>query len=83
MTGVVLNRFLEPLAECFTSEVADRIVRLRTDPAVQQRIDELATKANEGQLTADESAEYEEFVEGIDLLGIVKAKARTRLLRKD
>jgi DNA-binding transcriptional LysR family regulator len=33
----------------------------------------------EGQLTDDERQEYEEFVENIDLMGILKARARTVL----
>lgn len=38
-------------------------------------------KANEGELTAEEQIEYEQYVEGIDLLGIFKAQARLALLR--
>ena len=56
---------------------------LRPDPAWQLQIDELAAKANEGQLTPEESRLYEELIEGIDLLAIVKAKARARLLKQD
>ena len=54
-------------------------MNLQLDSQSQARLDELAAKANEGQLTDDERQEYEEFVEGIDLMGILKARARTVL----
>jgi hypothetical protein len=57
-----------------TPEVSQRTVNLR--------LDRLAAKANEGQLTDDERQEYEEFVEGIDLMGILKARARTVLAQR-
>ena len=79
MSNTVLDRFLRPFTECLTPEVAQRIVNLQLDSQSQARLDELATKANEGQLTDDERHEYEEFVEGIDLMGILKARARTVL----
>ena len=71
-----LDRFLEPMAAVLSPEVAQRIVALRASPDVQSRADELARKANEGTLTPDESTEYEEFVEAVDILSIIQAKAR-------
>lgn len=79
MNNTVLDRFLRPFTECLTPEVAQRIVNLWLDSQSQARLDKLAAKANEGQLTDDERQEYEEFVEGIDLMGILKARARTIL----
>lgn len=81
MEHAVLDLFLRPFAECLTPEVAQRIVDLELDPHSQARLDELAAKANEGYLTDDERQEYEEFVEGIDLVGILKARARTVLVK--
>jgi hypothetical protein len=81
MNHTVLDRFLRPFTECLTPEVAQRIVNLQLDSQSQSRLDELAAKANEGQLTDDERQEYEEFVEGIDLIGILKARARTVLVQ--
>jgi hypothetical protein len=79
MNATVLDRFLQPLAACLTPEVAQRIANLQLDAQSQTRLDELAAKANEGQLSDDERQEYEEFVEGIDLMGILKARARSVL----
>jgi len=81
MFHTVLDRFLRPFADCLTPEVAQRIVDLRLDAQSQGRLDELAAKAHAGELTDAERQEYEEFVEGIDLMGILKARARTVLAR--
>lgn len=79
----MLDRFLNPLADCLTKEAATRILELRLDPQTQARLDELARKANEGELSEEERDEYEEFVEGIDIIGILKAKARSVLSRNN
>ena len=81
MEHTTLDRFLRPFAECLTPEVAQRIVDLELGPHSQSRLDGLAAKANEGHLTDNERQEYEEFVEGIDLMGILKARARTVLVK--
>jgi hypothetical protein len=72
---------LRPVTDCFTPEVARRVVNARLDTDTQARIDELAAKANRGTLTEKERDEYAEFVEYIDLIGIIKAKARLLLRR--
>jgi hypothetical protein len=77
----VLDQFLDPLADCLTPEVARRIVNLRLDAALQARLDDLAAKANAGELTPADEDLYREYVEGIDLVGILKAKARESLSR--
>ncbi len=71
-----LDRFLEPMAAALSPEVAKRIVALRASPEVQSRADELADKANEGTLTTDEELEYKQFVEAVDIIAIIQAKAR-------
>ncbi len=78
----VPDRILQPLTECFSSEVAQRVVDVRLDSATQARIDELAARANDGTLTDAERSEYSEFVEYVDLLGIIKAKARLLLKQR-
>jgi hypothetical protein len=77
----VLDRFLDPITDCLTPDVARRIVDLKIEPSLQSRLDELAAKANAGILTPAEVREYREYVEGIDVVGIFKAKARLSLLR--
>jgi hypothetical protein len=76
-----LDRLLDPLTECFTPEVAERLVSLRARPEIAARIEELAAKANEGQLSAEEQAEYQDYVESVDLIAILQARARTTLVK--
>ncbi len=64
------------MTEALTPEVARRIVGLRASPDDQARADELAQKANSGSLTPQEEAEYKEFIEAVDIVSIIQAKAR-------
>ena len=72
-----LARILDPIAECFTPEVASRVAQLEADSALQNRVDALASKCNEGQLSAEEEAEYDAYVRAMDVLAILQAKARS------
>jgi hypothetical protein len=74
-----LDRILEPVSRCLTPEVAKHLVDLRADPQTQARIDELADKSNEGELTDAERAEYETYVRAIDFITILQLKARSLL----
>jgi hypothetical protein len=79
-TTTVLERMLDPLSDCLNAEAARRIVALRINPAIQARIDELAERSNEGLLTESERAEYESYVEGAEILSLIKLKARRHLI---
>jgi hypothetical protein len=72
----ILDEVLEPVVRCFTPDVARQIAALRAAPALQARLDKLARKANEGELTLQEREQYEAYVEAIDLISILQAKAR-------
>lgn len=74
-----LDRILDPVAECLTPQVARRLADLRPDSRTQDRLDALAAKANEGELSPEEDAEYKQSVDAIDLLAILQAKARAYL----
>ncbi len=74
-----LDRLLDPVAKCFTIDVAQRLAEMRTDPGTQARIDQLAAMANEGTLGPAEQAEYLGYVEAIDIVSILQAKARKML----
>jgi hypothetical protein len=73
------DRLIEPVARCFSPEVAQRLLSLPADPAIQSRVAELAAKANEGQLTEAERADYEEYVDAVDMIGVLQARARSAL----
>jgi hypothetical protein len=82
MSEALLDRVLEPFVECLTREAAQKIVNLRADPETQARVDELADKANEGQLSEEERAEYDRYLAVFHFITRLQAKARTRLERK-
>ena len=75
----ILDKVLEPVARCFTPAVAKQIAELRADTPTQARLDELASKCNEGELTETEKREYQAYVDALDLLGLLQAKARAML----
>jgi hypothetical protein len=79
--NAALDRVLEPVIAILTPEVAQGIADMRADPQLQVRLDELASKANNGQLTDAERQEYEDYVDAIDFIGIFQAKARAVLGR--
>jgi hypothetical protein len=78
----VLDRLLNPVRDVLTPEVAQAIADLRADEATQSRLDDLAERHHEGQLSAEELAEYQALVSGINLISVLQAKARSVLKRK-
>lgn len=75
----VLDEVLDPVGECLTASVAARIASLRASPKLQRRLDALAEKNAEGKLTRREQAEYQAYVEALDVIAILQAKARRAL----
>jgi hypothetical protein len=80
--NALLDRLVEPVVRALTPDVARAIVRLRADPAVQARMEELAEKCNEGQLTADEREEYETSIRFGNFVALLQVKARALLKRQ-
>jgi len=72
----IFDRILDPVTDAFTPEVARRIVELKADAEMQSRLDELATKSNNGSLTDEEAAEYKSYVDVIDLISVLQAKSQ-------
>ena len=77
-----LDRLLDPFTDALTPEAASALLNLRADPEVEARVEELRRKANEGTLTPAEDAEYKDFIEAVDFVSIVQAKARRFLARQ-
>jgi len=74
-----LAKLLDPVAECFTPEVAKRVAELSADPDMQLRIDDLAEKCNQGTITPEETAEYDAYIRAMDVVAVLQKKARTLL----
>lgn len=76
-----LDRMLQPVTDAMSPEFANTLVGLRADDELLARIEILREKANQGTMTAEEEAEYREFVEAVDVISILQSKAR-RVLAK-
>jgi hypothetical protein len=74
-----LDGLLEPLSRCLDRESARRVVDLQIAAPVQERIDMLAQRANDGTLSDSERSEYEALINAADFISILKLKARHRL----
>ncbi|MCU1237041.1 MAG: hypothetical protein JWP63_5008 [Candidatus Solibacter sp.] len=74
-----LDGLLDPLSRCLDAESSRRVVEFRVDPPVQERIDSLAERANEGTLSDSERSEYEALINAADFISILKLKARLYL----
>jgi len=73
-TAVSVDRIPDSLGDSLSAEVARRIVELRADPDIQLRIEELAERSGGGSLAAAECAEYGGYLEGADILSLIKLK---------
>jgi hypothetical protein len=81
LSAPVIDRLLDPLAQMLTPEVARKLIGYRFDAKAQAHIDKLARKCNEGELSPEELREYETYVQTIDFIAILQAKARALLKR--
>ncbi len=77
--AIGLAKLLDPVAACFTPEVAKRVAELSADPEVQLRIDDLAEKCNQGRITPEETAEYDAYIRAMDIVAVLQKKARSLL----
>jgi hypothetical protein len=80
--GHILERILEPVSSSLNEEAARKLIGLKADAKARARVNELARKCNEGELTAKERAEYETCVFAGELIAILQAKARLLLSRR-
>ena len=72
---------MELVSRCLTPEVAKRLLEIEFDPEIEERIEVLAGRCTEGELTEEERAEYESYVRTGNFIAILQAKAR-KLLRE-
>jgi len=62
-----------------TLPVAEHVLKLEFNPADAARMQELVERNREGQLTATERAELDNFVKVGDVIAILQSKARKYL----
>jgi hypothetical protein len=75
----ILDRLLEPVTRCLTPDALRQLANLRADADLQDRLDLLADKNTEGQLTAEERDEYETYVHAICVISVMQAQARKQM----
>jgi hypothetical protein len=73
------ERVLAAVGQCLDRPSAEALLRLQADPELQARIEALADKSTEGQLTPDEREEYEALIRVGQFVALLQANARRRL----
>ena len=80
LADTTLDRFVDHLIRGFSPELARHFAELpEPNPEFQARLDELAGKANEGTLSSHEAREYGRYVELMDLVALIRLRARRRM----
>jgi hypothetical protein len=69
---------LEPFAHCLDAESAQRLIEFGISPAVQEKVNLLAERANRGVLTESERSDYEARINAADFIAILKLKAQRK-----
>lgn len=75
----LLETLAESVAACLDAPSLRAMANLELDSRTKERLDELADKANEGQLSPDERIEYQSFIGVSEFLGLAQLRARARL----
>jgi hypothetical protein len=73
------DRATQPIFSILSSAQVHQIADYHADQALQDRIAVLAEKANEGELTDSERAEYEGYVHANRFVAQLQSQARRRL----
>jgi uncharacterized protein YnzC (UPF0291/DUF896 family) len=71
-----LDRATDPILRLLTREQVETLIAYRGEPEIRERIDELASKHTEGELTEAEQAEYEGYLRANNFIAILQSKAR-------
>lgn len=79
VTQNVIGQMLEPVFRTLPVDAARRIINVQADPQIEQRVEDLARKANEGGLTAPERQEYESYISAANFVATLQAVARRTL----
>ncbi len=70
------DRGVRPVLQIVLPDKVEAVLRFRPAPELQARIEELADKSTEGQLTAEERSEYEGYVRANKFVAILQRQAR-------
>jgi hypothetical protein len=59
--STAFDRGVQPFLQQVLVDKADAVLSFRPDPTLQERIETLASKSTEGELSAEERVEYEGY----------------------
>ncbi len=76
---IAFDRGVSPLLQIVLIDRADAVLNFRPDSTLQERIEELAAKSTEGELTTQEQAEYEGYVRANKFIAILRRQAQRML----
>lgn len=79
MSNTNLDSLMAPVANCLDEQSLQALIELRASESTSRRMKGLATRANNGELSSDERAEYESCVMFANFLGVLQSKARKKL----
>jgi hypothetical protein len=74
--SAAFDRGVRPVLQIVLPDKAEAVLSLQPDPELHRRIEELAAKSTEGQLTEEERAEYEGYVRANKFVAILQRQAR-------
>jgi len=81
-TSQALDRLLDPVGKTFGVRTAAAIANLRADADLQAKMEYLARRCTDGELTPEEKGEYDALVSANNIIAILQAKARAVLIRR-
>lgn len=71
-----LDQLMSPAAGWLTPQAARQLVDWTIDEQFRTRIEHLGEKANRGELSAEEDAEYRAYLDDAEVISLLQAKAR-------
>ena len=74
--SLAFDRGVRPVLEIVLPEKAEAVISFRADPELVARIEELAQKSTEGEITDDERSEYAGYVRANKFVAILKRQAQ-------
>ena len=77
--AMAFDRGVRPLLRLVLLDKADAVLSFRPEPALGDRIERLAAKSTEGELSDEERAEYEGYVRANKFIAILRRQARQLL----
>jgi hypothetical protein len=73
------HRGVDPLLHLLLPGKEEAVLAVEPDPGLRERIEQLASKSTEGELTSDEREEYEGYVRANKLLALFRREAKLRM----